>query len=109
MASRLRKVTNYRRCGDVDADEMLWGLCRINAAKCCSRLRKEQLCVVTDGRASGARLSSSYQGAPMLPGRQNFVSATKVGVKITDAGWNRDMSELEEFFLGFPVFRLLCC
>lgn len=91
--------------GDVDADEMLWGLCRINAAKCC---RKEQLCVLIDGRASGARLSSSYQCTPTLPGRQKFVSATKVGVKITDVGLDQDMLEQDEFLPMFPAFRLLC-
>lgn len=87
---------------------MLWGLCRINAAKCCSRLGEEQLCVVIDGRASGARLSSSCRGAPMLPRRQKFLSAAKVGVKITDAGFKGDMLKQDEISFVFPVFRLLC-
>lgn len=44
----------------------------------------------------------------MLPGRQKVVSATKVGVKITDAGFNRDMLKQDEFIPASPVFRLLC-
>lgn len=82
--------------GDADPDGVLGGICAgINAAKRGKRLRKQQLCVVIDGRTSRAQLSSGQ-----LSG---FSGVERLFLKTTETDFKAATQEDVRSRMGFVL------